>query len=157
MKNYRKFGDLDTYLAGLVQVEGLGGDLGQVVDGETHESDGLDGDLAVNILDELDKPGIWLLAGGVEGHHPGRLTPLLGVDWALGVACHALVASRRGCVLGQPLVSLGTGNDIYLRCRSCCRWRIHFTPRRRVFKKSRIRETNHLSTDADSSTDTTVG
>ena len=26
-----------------------------------------------------------------------------------------------------------------------------------VFKKSRIRETRHLSTDADSSTDTTVG
>ena len=26
-----------------------------------------------------------------------------------------------------------------------------------IFKKSRIRETKHLSTDADSSTDTTVG
>ena len=56
-------------LAGLVQVEGLGGDLGQVVDGEAQEGDGLDGDLAVDILEELDKPSIWLLAGGGEGHH----------------------------------------------------------------------------------------
>ena len=63
-------------LAGLVQVEGLGGDLGQVVDGEAQEGDGLDGDLAVNILEELDKPSIWLLAGG---HHFDGVTPVVFV------------------------------------------------------------------------------
>ena len=61
--------------------------------------------------------------------------------------------------VAQPTVSILTILHVYLDLAPPCQKKSEISqpplpPRQ---KKSRIRETKHLSTDADSSTDTTVG